>query len=272
MFRSLIQKINLIGKGTKDLFFETKDLIKLRLKPNEQRTRREKENIRQNNESLKKISVFLIAQSPPIIGYLPVIVAFRYPRYILTSHYWTEEQHEVFLNDEFMERQEGMKKLHNFLMVHGNIDLHEKHNSLLGKLGHIFEDFTLQNISAAHIRLLAKAHAISQFDFIINIGPKFLLQSWLKTRASELIHDDQLLLRDGYNDLSHTELMIACLRRGINPRQNSELLKGKISIWLRNFSKISNIGMNPLIIEMYILHAALVLEDTINDCNDIKIN
>ena len=74
----------------------------------------------------------------------------------------------------------------------------------------------LTNLSREHLECLAACHDLCSFSFLYRWSPRSSLTQWLLSRGRELIKDDELLIREKNIDgLTTTEVVDACLRRGI---------------------------------------------------------
>lgn len=169
-------------------------------------TRHEKNLLRSNVDSLKKISVFFALQAVPIIGTIPILVALKYPRHILTHHFWTNEQKVIFHMDESMER-------HQYSHVLSALTAEEKDLGIQ----------PLEFVSRNHLELLSGAIGITSHKIVLKLAPAFMLRSWLRKRAKEIAEDDYDIYKDyllkGKPVLDGEcpeSLLDACKRRGFN--------------------------------------------------------
>jgi hypothetical protein len=222
-------KLKQIPTGFQKLMFESKDVVVLYTKKitssaNNLR-RREQELIRRNMESVQKLVVYFFLQLPPIIGILPTIVYLRYPRQLLTRHFWSDEEAKAYMVEEYEERRVHARKLADLIKDHSNLDI-----SMYHLPSH------LNTLPSHYIKTLAGANGIVSTQFILNWSPSFLLKMWLRTRAVEISNDDILLAKEGLNELTLEDLQLACLRRGLNPSEadGQDKLKSYLSDWVHS--------------------------------------
>lgn len=213
---SLWTRIKSIPKGFVKLYHETKsvNLLKDQLVT----TRKENELIRSNVESLKKIVLFFFIQLPPVIGYFPMIIALHYPKQMLTHHFWTDEQKQQFLAEDFQNR-----KYHARLFAKEIANYKDKGRK---------EPTTVEDIESHHLRLLAGAHSIFENHFALSITPAFLLRYWLNQRGHWVIKDDLKLIEEGTDKIERLDLQHIAVTRGLNPLQDDVSLKMNIKTWL----------------------------------------
>jgi len=236
-----------VPKGFYKLYVESKDVLRLKLNyvtnKNKSLTREELEKIRANSESLRKVGVFFVLQSTPIVGMLPYFVAIKFPRQILTHHFWSEEQKVSFLKEEFKERRDHAVTLRKLLELEGvllNFSL-----SGDGKSGYSLEALSdaLSTISSLdgktedHIRALAGAVGVCHSQFILSSAPTFMLRRWLTKRANEILLDDNHFIGHSNSppQLNTVELFEFCKRRGFDCSQLTENNHDYDSILINNF-------------------------------------
>lgn len=222
---SLFAKLKSIPFGFKSLLIESKLIFFIYRTKGDKITRRETELIRSNLEALKKISPVLLTCSIPIFGYLPSIIALRYPKQLLSEHFWNDEQRKKFYSEEVSQRRLFREE---FLSTINQSNFKSGMSCI-----------TLSDMSPLSIRTLAGANSICSSIWLLDWAPTFLLRQWLERRGQELLTDDQLLTEEGIVNLSENELQLACLRRGVDPLcQLNDLdeklsqLRSSLSLWL----------------------------------------
>ena len=221
--RSFFKRIGQIPTGFKRLFLETKDAVVLYTKKQTQSIknlrRRDEELIRENFASVQKLIIYFFLQLPPIIGIVPTIVYLRYPRQLLTRHFWSDEEFKSYAVEEYKERRIHAEKLSHLLENIPKID--PKTDETIPSACVTYHlPLQLDKLSAEHIKTLAGANGICSTQFMLNYTPTIVLRSWLKARAMEIALDDRLLANEGLHELSQHDLQTACLRRGLNPCLN----------------------------------------------------
>lgn len=207
----LLKRIRGIPSGIKSVIQETVETVKILRSNNytlKNLSRRQYELIRSNKATLQKLSFFLIANIPPIVGSLFAAFWLCYPRQLLTKHFWDENSQSSYLMENYEE-----KRL--FAM-----QLLSQRGSLVGEKQYCSQEF--DNLSADDILILSGANGICGATTIYTVLPTFWLRRWLRLRANEIAMDDTLLVSEGLGDLSAEELQMALYRRGFNPTLSSD--------------------------------------------------
>lgn len=234
---SLYGAIKNTTNGFGVLFKETKVVIQLAVKSKWEKSslkRSEIELTRSNREALHRMVFFFILQSPPFIGYIPLLLAMRYPRQVFTHHFWTAEQKIAFLGEEFAERRNHALVLGK--MVEFSLSAISENSQPQINLKHLFSELeirlvatSLESVSNSHLTALAGAVGVCSNQLTLKLSHPFLLKSYLSNRAQQIIEDDEYIQRnsevvagevvvDG-RPLSTAELIEFCARRGFNCSQ-----------------------------------------------------
>lgn len=195
----LWSQIKSIPGSSKKMYIETKQAYRIKhvkgISPLrsilDYRTRYEHELVRSNAESLIKFGTFFLIQLPPIVGYVVVVIAMQYPKYLLTHHFWTSEQLTKFREEEYLQRQVESTKLSTSAAKWGDRETIVTH--LTGLLdGSIPLSATRPSDLLAR---LACTHAVFHYEGIQKsqhyaLLPQVLLLGKLRRTAVELMTDD----------------------------------------------------------------------------------
>mmetsp|Transcript_12391 Transcript_12391/g.12010 ORF Transcript_12391/g.12010 Transcript_12391/m.12010 type:complete len:281 (-) Transcript_12391:108-950(-) len=251
-----LKQVRSFPNAFKKLFLETKTVANLRYAKSLGRplTRRECIMVKKNSESLGKVALFAVVQAIPIIGWLPMLVAIAYPRYLLTEHFWNDEQKELFMRQEYMERCKYALELRDHIDSLSTITIQFSMFNLGGKFT------SLGSLSRRHIKLLAGANAIHGSYMSHRFTPSFMTQWTMEKVASFILNDDRLLNTEGIEDLTNEELKEALLQRGFNIPSD---FNTDISIHqhaLRSWLHITTSREAPISLSSYILHAMALPE------------
>ena len=165
---------------------ETRAVLQIKNKPLAERNRFENELIRCNGESLKKFVAFFILQAPPGLGIVVIYFALKFPKYLLTHHFWNEEQLCVFRRDEFDTRLKYSK----YFKMNGDSDINYMK--------------CLQ--SGYNICRFASAHGIFHYEGINNkemysLLPKWFVRNRLLSKVQDIIIDDIYLWTEKNNQV-----------------------------------------------------------------------
>lgn len=248
--RTLIANVQRVPSGFYKVYKETTTVLPLMYKNDSQPlTRRELEALTSNYETLQKLGLLFFMQLPPVIGTIPALIAVRYPRALLTNHFWSEEQKNSFARDQMRERSQystqllqSLQLINDFddtitsnsssdsITIHSNIDMNAVNLAVTDR------KLTLNSLKGDHLRLLSGANAINSSLIAQNYAPSPLLRSWLGKRAAYIQQDDHLLMKEGLADLTIEELHYALLKRGIYPFDTTEdVMRSRLSQWLDEF-------------------------------------
>ena len=249
-----LHQAKLIPTGFKNVFNETKDSVAFRRKryAGAPLSRRQEMVLKNNSEALGKLSAFAISQLIPVVSWLPIIVALSYPRYLLTSHFWSDEQKKKFRESEYAERRQYALQLRRLIGL-GQSPL-SHHMSLFQTGGELS---SLAILSSDHIKLLAGANATHESFVVHRFMPTFLTRLAMEDDAAFILKDDILLRKEGLDGMSLEELKDALFKRGLNPilsddAANMPELKQCLTNWLDK-SRTSGSSQTAT---SYILHSA----------------
>lgn len=200
-------------------------------------TRRQELALKKNFADLGKLSVFAVAQSFPVVGTLPIIVALTYPRHLLTSQFWSDEQKVAFQLQEYDERNIYALGLRKFILSRQSSSSSSQTSPLMF-------------LSREHINLLAGANSVYGHDMMYRIAPKFMTLFIMERIAAFLFKDDTLLRSEGLDDMCIAELREALLQRGMRP------FDGDVSEFRESLNAWLETHENAAATSSYILHAA----------------
>lgn len=240
--------------GFKNVYNETKDVVAFRRKryAGASLSRREEMILKNNSEALGKLFAFAISQIIPVVSWLPVLVALAYPRYLLTSHFWSDEQKKTFRETEHAERHQYALQLRELIGL-GQSPLCD-HLPLFQSGGKLS---SLANLPSNHIKLLAGANATHESIVVHRLMPTFLTRLAMEDDAAFILKDDNLLRKEGLDDMSLEELIDASVKRGLNPITSDDTtnvpeMRQRLTNWLNKSSTSGNSDSGA----SYILHSA----------------
>ena len=269
LFHYLKQAIQLPG-GFKKLFIETRDGLPLRRRREngEILCRRDEIMLFKNSKALRKLALFAVVQTVPVAGWLPIIIALTYPRELLTSHFWSDDEKETFFLKEYSERCHCAIQMKNHLDKCCQPDLSTFIPST--------QSFpSLRFLPRTHLMLLAGANATHGNCITHRFSPTFLTRYLMEQKAAFILKDDDFLRAGGLDDMTVDELQEALLLRGYNPslgetftdlHQFKESLRG----WLRAHDSEKRTG-HMVNSASYILHAVALSETSLNVEETIRI-
>ncbi len=191
--------------------------------------------------------------SLPIVGYGTMALAMLYPKYLLSSHYWSEaiqkEVHHDRLYDRHMHYQKLLLDLPRYIWLMKDKPYYEKCKVMFKKLesgqhpkaSEVLEvrqafvrgcTFDIDNLGAPHLRHLVKIHGLSYLTLHRKRLPEY---------GNLLLQIDLALVREGGPGvLSIDELGTACFRRGLNTDGLSRSeMEEYLSDWLAISSKLN---------------------------------
>ncbi|KAJ0407659.1 hypothetical protein P43SY_010200 [Pythium insidiosum] len=254
--------------GSKALYHENKQAweIRNRLKaadaassPSKQLSRSEMMILRQAHRDLLKSLPLLVFFAIPLVGYAAPLIGYQFPKQLLPWQFWRPDQKTQFFQEDADARARFYPELVNLLEQIDRKDhclkqmlaLHGKHEGLdpaqVSELVPFFDAASegpaaLPVLSRHHVRVLARSIAsMPAFSWAFRLAPRSVLDQYLERRMDELRVDDAMLLREGIEHLSLSELEFACEERGITGGYGDiNALRSALSDWLAMYDPSSN--------------------------------
>ncbi|XP_050418146.2 LETM1 domain-containing protein 1 [Patella vulgata] len=152
-------------------------------------------------------------------------LAYMFPRFLLSHHFWTPEQRIQFYTQDLKKQIEHYSPIIQSLKFHSrhitDDNLQKKIRKIVGKLEHnvlpttdeilqvksLFNGspYHIDRISITYLRHLAKSYGMS------------LRRKKLKQSILLLLYTDKAMVKEGIPTLLNDELERACFVRGLNP-------------------------------------------------------
>lgn len=251
-----LQKLNKwlqpFARGSKELFLENKRAWQLRARLRESKgevtlSRQEMMVLRQAHRDLLKSLPLLAFFAVPLVGYAAPLVGYQFPKQLLPWQFWRPEQRTAFFREDAHARAAFYPALVQLLE---QIDRKDKvlqellatkdglNPAQVGELAPFFDGnggpARLDALSAKHVHVLTRSLALfPAFSALTHLLPTSYLLDRLTKRADELYVDDQMLLKEGIDALSLSELEFACVDRGIvGGYGDIDALRGALRDWL----------------------------------------
>jgi len=240
--------------GSKELFQENKQAwqIRSRLKGSggkAQLTRQEMMVLRQAHRDLLKSLPLLVFFAIPLVGYAAPLVGYQFPKQLLPWQFWRPDQKTAFLRQDAEAKAAFYPELVKLLIQIDNKDKVLKellagkdgkegmNPAQVGELAPFFDQegpAHLSKLSTKHVHALTRSVTLfPAFSALTQFVPKSFLQQHLEKRTDELRVDDLMLLKEGIDSLSLSELEFACEERGIlGGYGDIEALRSALSEWL----------------------------------------
>ena len=205
-----------LSAGFKKVYVETKDCFAIRKLRYRGKilSRREEIAVKKNSESLRRLFLIGILGDVPIIGWGLTIAALNYPRFFLTSHFWSSEQRIQFANEEHSERSQFSSELRRHIAAQSESSPDSGSNIRSSSFLLNGKYSSLDNLSSEHIRLLAGANAIHGNILTRRLAPTFITKRMMKNVAMSIMKDDIRLRAEGLDSLTDEELHEALQKRG----------------------------------------------------------
>ncbi|XP_067170288.1 LETM1 domain-containing protein 1 isoform X3 [Apteryx mantelli] len=209
-------------KGIQALFWEVKEIRKIKLKMSRQRLNshqlpyREMERLRQFRRDLIKAIPIGIIAIPPFANFLVIVLMYFFPRQLLIRYFWTPQQQVEFLDAYHAIRREAYSD--------------------------VVKSLALAARSLPEPRLreqlqeLCTKKALSHVLFLTPHLPAFFLRYRLRSHVLEIRHLDRAMLRLGLSELSEEELKAACYLRGLD---STHLSASECRAWLERWLGLS---------------------------------
>uniref|UniRef100_K3WA91 Letm1 RBD domain-containing protein n=1 Tax=Globisporangium ultimum (strain ATCC 200006 / CBS 805.95 / DAOM BR144) TaxID=431595 RepID=K3WA91_GLOUD len=237
--------------GSKELYLENKQAwqIRSRLKASggeAMLTRQEMMVLRQAHRDLLKSLPLLAFFAIPLVGYAAPLVGYQFPKQLLPWQFWRPDQKTEFFRQDAEAKAAFYPELVKLLIQIDNKEkllkeLLESKRGLNPEQAGEFVPFfdengpaDLSKLSAHHVHVLTRSVALfPAFSALTQLIPKSFLQQHLAKRMDELRVDDQMLLKEGIEQLSLSELEFACEERGIvRGYGDIEALRAALREWL----------------------------------------
>nr|XP_018917575.1 PREDICTED: LETM1 domain-containing protein 1 isoform X1 [Bemisia tabaci] len=185
----------------------------------------------------------------PFSNYLVFPLALMFPKYLLTSHYWSLQQRAKFALEDHKQRLQNFEPVFNCLQGRtSELDCDERLKktwlSVLGDIGSGLQPpvqeliqcsilfskppYHLKNLKSSHLKHLLKVH---------NMHSGWRKRARLARRAEIIqLMDAAIKKEGGAENLTFDELKWACFLRGLNPVnvKNEELVQ-----WLNQWVQLS---------------------------------
>ncbi|TYZ61342.1 hypothetical protein PybrP1_009707 [[Pythium] brassicae (nom. inval.)] len=250
-FQRLNKWLQPFARGSKELYLENKRAWELRsrLRAADGKgvvlSRQEMMVLRQAHRDLLKSLPLLAFFAVPLVGYAAPLLGYQFPKQLLPWQFWRPEQKTAFFSEDarakaafypalvqLLEQMDAKDRALRELLAHEGLN-----PAQVGELAPFFGPSgpaRLDALSAAHVRTLTRAQALfPAFAALTQLLPAAYLLERLAKRADELFVDDQMLLKEGIEPLSLSELEFACFERGIvGGYGDIEALRGALREWL----------------------------------------
>ncbi|XP_062453286.1 LETM1 domain-containing protein 1 [Rhea pennata] len=243
-------------KGIQALFWEVKEIRKIRLKMSRQRLNfhqlpyREMERLRQFRRDLIKAIPIGIIAIPPFANFLVIVLMYFFPRQLLIRYFWTPQQQVEFLDAYHAIRREAYSDVVKSLALAARSlpepRLQEQLQELCAKVqrgsqprvAELYAARGLFSGSPLGLNKLRVPHvkALSHVLFLTPHLPALFLRYRLRSHVLEIRHLDRAMLRLGLSELSEEELKAACYLRGLN---STHLSASECRAWLEQWLGLS---------------------------------
>ena len=260
--------------------------------------RRQVEQQRMLRHDVRIALPLVILFIPPIIGYIPVLMAIITPRQWMSRHFFNDHERLLNASMEVDQRRQNSKALSQSLltllhMKHTNIPQRCNKGDLAGPmldLVPLYQQWdTILHPSDRilsvrhHLVLLASMSGYLQRFPSILADPirSFLPSSWLRAdilwNADEVCRDDDLLLQEGYdilacNSMTNDEVVEACWLRGLpicintNGIGNYTTMREQLTMHLMMMKELrKGIGTNHQHLPLLTLHVTALRYHSIID-------
>lgn len=260
-FQKLQKMMQPFMQGSKALYQENKTAWKIRQRLKQstgdgksapQLTRQEMLVLRQAHRDLLKSLPLLALFCVPLLGYVAPVIGFQFPKQLLPSQFWRPDQKTQFLREDAQARAAYYPELVQLLLQIDRKDkcLQEMLAAAKAKeasadagllpvqvselVPFFQEPAALSKLSRHHVHVLSQSIAlVPAFASLLKLVPAEIILKQLEKRTDQLSVDDQMLLKEGIDDLSLSELEFACEERGITSGYGDiEALRSALREWL----------------------------------------
>ncbi|XP_067120280.1 LETM1 domain-containing protein 1 isoform X2 [Centruroides vittatus] len=269
-FPSAFKVYQVFSVGTKELYRDIKEYMRISHdlrygKSVRNLTRKELEIYFQIPKDMKKVVPVLLISTLPFVNYVVFPLAYLFPRYFLSSHFWSLQQRIDFALNHHKRRlynyRPVFRHLQAKLLTINDKDLKGKWANILHQIGSgvhppvnqildvktlfVNEPYSLRSLSSSHLSGLCRLHGLSAFPF---------KSSRLWNHAGFIREMDLAMEREGMSMMSLDELRRACFMRGLSPLG---LHRDEMITWLNQWTLVSkNIDSRSLSL---LLHCPILL-------------
>lgn len=278
----IVRKVEAVPTILKTYYQEAISVAKLRSVAPEKKSRRDVELERRASRELGYVAASGAIFFIPMVGAPFIMVQMLFPRYLLTTGFWSDEERLEILTGIYKDYQPFRDQLRGEYLDDHLMSFDNKMNEDTGKKNYDafvapHGPYSFEIIANEHLRLLTYASATVPTFFpklLVNMIPKFLLVGIYRKYAAEILKDDTLLLAEmkeesAYLDaMSLGELQFAVYRRGGVPSNEEGIMREFLRVWLRSSAKIINglsaeniAGRDPeTLLSSYVVHACALPE------------
>jgi len=195
----------------------------------------------------RKTMPTVIVAMLPVIGYFIPVIAFIFPKQLLSQQFWTAKQKQRFMEEDHQKRcqyynslvkETGKFEEFNKLMLNISSGIHPT-NTELQELKYAFcndGNLSLHQLPLPHLTLLCKCWSIKTGLII----PRWMLYRGLERKISRMHVDDLMVLKEGVESLSETSITQAVHFRGLDNSINLKLKQLWLQEWVDMSSQQSN--------------------------------
>ncbi|GAB9464671.1 putative receptor ccr1 [Globisporangium polare] len=246
-FQKLQKWMQPFVQGSKELFLENKQAWQIRSRVKSggkdvQLSRREMMVLRQAHRDLVKSLPLLAFFAIPLVGYAAPLIGYQFPKQLLPWQFWRPDQKTEFFRQDAEAKAAFYPELVKLLTQMDNKDkvLKELVASNPAQVREFIPFFDtegpahLSKLSSTHTQALSRSVALfPAFSALTQFIPTTYLKQHLAKHADELRVDDLMLLKEGIDALSLSELEFACEERGIvGGYGDIEALRSALREWL----------------------------------------
>jgi len=279
--RSFIQKVRDTGnnfvRGCKILYGDVRLAMKTSKKigvykrvdvlSRDDLTREEVRHLRQTRKDLVKALPVAMLFMVPFVGYFAPVLAYVFPKQLLSQQFWHPKQKKEFVLEEYEKRSQyyyslvrevgvTCKEIKNRQFFRLCIEILDGKHPTTEELLHYKEefvrdnDFSFQKMPRYHLVKLCRCWLIPTRWYL----PRWFLISALSKRISNLHEDDLLLARDGIELLTPQETSDAVHVRGLD--ETSLCYHSEVH-WLKEWNDLSRRVQGDANKISFLAHAAI---------------
>ncbi|OQS03248.1 hypothetical protein THRCLA_04457 [Thraustotheca clavata] len=261
--------------GAKELIQENKEAFASRRRlyelPNTILNRREMFVLRQAPRDLLKSIPLLLMFGVPMLGNIAPIIGYKFPKLTLPWQFWTAEQKAEFFSQDIAKKSSyygAIAKLvaewdPSFANIHAAYNdsslpqANIEPKLFIQYLTKFESQGALHELPSHHLKLLVLATSASPFVKLYTYFPRAKLIDRLELRALEIGIDDRLLLKEGLDALSLSELVFACEERGLSADfKDASSCQDTLKQWLSMYDPKAPATYPP----SFLLHAPILVQ------------
>jgi len=176
---------------------------------------------RQLRADVSAMLPLILLYIPPIVGFIPPLLAAFCPRQVLTRHFHNDFEIRAYAEQESRQRMASYEGLAQCIPMSSPHDAVRLYRTVFAASADHDRVRSVQALSRDHLIHLSLSIGIHQHlphwmsTTLNQSSPSWYLRQHIARVGQMVTQDDAILLQEGYDNLTDIEVMDACLMRGL---------------------------------------------------------